>query len=145
MADGQFSGFGMNPGMNMGMNSMLMTDPAMASALARQSYANALMQQGSDISPIRSPYQAFARALQGVLGGYMGHQAMQSMQDIGQQYQQGEQDFIQRTMAGPGMAVWATRPLAPRPRRTCRAARQPRARAAVARPAMWTRSKATRA
>lgn len=70
---GNISNFGgfMNP---------MTADPAWAAAMQRQQYAASLLQQGSSIEPIRSPWQAAARAVQGTLGGYEMGQAFDAMQ-----------------------------------------------------------------
>lgn len=56
----------------------LAADPGAGSLDAikrRQQLADALMQKGMDTSPIQSPWQGAARALQGILGGYQSGQA----------------------------------------------------------------------
>src|SRR5258707_2567381 len=44
---------------------------------ARRQIANAMMTQGMDYSPIRSPWQGLARVAQSVTGAYQGRQADQ--------------------------------------------------------------------
>lgn len=63
------------------MNNPMLMDPGMMAAMNRQQYAMGLLGQSSDASPIRSPWQAVARGLSGVLGGYQLNQAQQQMQD----------------------------------------------------------------
>jgi hypothetical protein len=58
-------------------NPMLM-DPDMESAMRRQLYAQSLMSQGMQTDPVRSPWQAAARALSGAL--YFESSAEQQMQ-----------------------------------------------------------------
>jgi hypothetical protein len=61
------------------------TDPYLAMLQPQMQYAQGLLGQASQATPVASPWQAGARALSGVLGGL-------GMRDYGQQYQ--------RTLAG---------------------------------------------
>jgi hypothetical protein len=91
MADGQgsiFGGFGGGAGGLGGagwMGNPALMDPAMLAAQRQQQYGMALLQQGTDISPVKSPWQSVARALQGALGGYEMGAAQQGMQQYAQQ------------------------------------------------------------
>lgn len=71
----------------MGYGGLGFQDPAWTGAMARQKYAMALMQQGSQITPLRSPWQAAARALQGGLGAWEFGQAQAAAQQQAQQWQ----------------------------------------------------------
>lgn len=74
MADGQMGlgGFG---------NQLALMDPAVAAAMRRQAYAAQLLGQASDVSPLRSPWQAATRAVSGILGGYESNVAQGQLQD----------------------------------------------------------------
>jgi hypothetical protein len=91
MADGfdSFGGSGMGGmggmGGTGGMMNPLSMDPAYQTALRQQMYGQSLMALGSETTPIRSGYQAAARALQGVLGGYFMHSGQQQALDYAQQ------------------------------------------------------------
>lgn len=114
---GGLSNYGMLPlagftnfGQNMGGQVM---DPGFYQAMNRQRFAQALMKQGMDASPVRSPWAAVARGVQGLLGGYemvqserlMGT-AQQQMQAQAAQGWQQAQDIINGAMqsgaGGPG-------------------------------------------
>lgn len=51
-------------------NLLWMQNPELANAMRRQKMGQQLMQQGSDSSPIQSPWQGVARLAQALVGGY---------------------------------------------------------------------------
>src|SRR5215472_13201383 len=67
--------FGMGYG---GQGMMGMMYPQLMGPMRQQMYGQALLNQAADVSPVRSPYQALARALSGALGGYEMNQGQQA-------------------------------------------------------------------
>jgi soluble lytic murein transglycosylase-like protein len=62
-----------------------MQNPALAQAMRRQKEGAALMQQGGDTSPIRSPWQGVARLAQALLGGYEARKGDEAIKGYGEQ------------------------------------------------------------
>jgi spore germination cell wall hydrolase CwlJ-like protein len=89
MADGiDFTGGAGNFGFGGGLNNLMFMDPAMSAAMRRQLYGQQLMSMGSETTPVRSGWQAFARAVQGTLGGYEMRSGMDAMSAAQQRMQQ---------------------------------------------------------
>jgi len=61
-----------------GQGMMGMMYPQLMGPMRQQMYGQALLNQAADVSPVRSPYQALARALSGALGGYEMGQGQQA-------------------------------------------------------------------
>lgn len=78
---GNFSNFGWG-------NNPLLMDPGMQQAMLRQQYAQSLLSQGGETTPLRSPWQAAARVFQGALGGYYMGQSADMMQQYANQSRQ---------------------------------------------------------
>lgn len=60
-------------------------DPAQQQAIRRQMYAQSLMSAGSESGPVASPWQAAARAVQGIVGGWQMGRAGQDLTDYAKQ------------------------------------------------------------
>lgn len=69
--------FSMNNGPLMGRSYAQYASPEMR----QLAFAQRLMQQGADASPVRSPLEGLARALQGGIGGYFANQAETKLND----------------------------------------------------------------
>ena len=52
------------------LTAMFLQNPELANAIRRQQFGASLMQQGTDSSPIRSPWQGLSRLAQALVGGY---------------------------------------------------------------------------
>jgi hypothetical protein len=97
-------------------NQLAFMNPATAAALRRQAYAQKLMEQGTDVSPLRSGWQAAARAIQGVLGGYEMATSQGQLQDINKQQQAEaaqQQKSIMDLLGGGGTGATTPGPAAP--------------------------------
>lgn len=68
-------------------NLLFMQNPELAQALRRRRMGEALMQQGSDASPIASPWQGVARLAQALVGGYEQGQADKEIKGAGERRQ----------------------------------------------------------
>lgn len=99
---------GVNMG-NLGSNMGNLMDAGFMAAMNRQRWAQALMNESGQVTPLRSPWQAAARAVSGLLGGYemtqserlMG-QAQARMQQEAAQGWAGAQKIINDAMQGGG-------------------------------------------
>lgn len=91
----------------------LLMDPGMQSAMARQQYAQALMSAGMESTPVRSPWAAAARAVQGLLGGYEFSAAQNQLNDYAQGSRQAmAQLYAQQPMPTlPGVSGGAPPPM----------------------------------
>jgi len=92
----------MFPGMGYGGQGMMgLMYPQLMGPERQMAYGQALLGQAADASAVRSPYQALARALSGVLGGYEMNQGQQAAVVANQQMQQQAQDFVRTSFGSP--------------------------------------------
>lgn len=112
--------------MSESLTALYLQNPELATALRRRQEAQALMQQGGDASPIRSPWQGAARMAQALLGGYEAGRADQDVKGLADRDRQDLTDALGRNagLIRPGAA-----PAAP-----MTAPQQPVAQAALAPP-----------
>src|SRR5215472_10147622 len=80
MADDLLSGI-----LGMGNQGLMYQYPQLARPMRQQMFGQALMELGMQTSPVRSPWQAVARAAQGALGGYEMNLGTGSMLDVATQ------------------------------------------------------------
>ena len=83
-----------------GDSSLLLMNPQLLGPQRQMMYGQALLGQAADVSPVRSPWQAAARAVSGLVGGYEMGQGQQGLVAAGQAMQQHRQDILQQIMGG---------------------------------------------
>jgi hypothetical protein len=66
-------------------NLLWMQNPQLATAVRRKKMGEALMKQGSDYSPIDSPWQGVARVAQSLLGSYQDFKGNEAIREVGEQ------------------------------------------------------------
>lgn len=80
----------------------------------KSNFANRMLQQGTDTSPVQHPAQAWARLAQGLVGGYMGREANQDLTDREDRYRQTLADSLTAaTKRGPDVPGVADKVYAP--------------------------------
>ena len=108
--------------LGMGSQSLMYQYPQLAGPMRQQMFGQALMEQGMQTSPVRSPWQAAARAVQGALGGWEMGRGGQNLLAIAQQNAARMGDFyrglpspyeIDPSLAGGAQTGTAQPPTAP--------------------------------
>jgi hypothetical protein len=105
-------------------NLLWMQNPQIANALRRKKMGESLMQQGSDYSPVQSPWQGVARVAQALLGGYQARKADETINEVGEQSRREVEDFDRKwatpspqamgaALSAPDGAAPGTAPVAP--------------------------------
>lgn len=74
--------------MSQSLTALYLQNPELANALRRQQHGQALIQQGSDSSPIQHPFQGLARLAQALIGGYERGQGDKALALAGDKQQQ---------------------------------------------------------
>lgn len=89
----------------LGYSGAQIQDPMMIGPQMQQLWARGLLGQAADVSPVRSPWQAAARAVSGLLGGYEAGDAARQMNAVlGQQQAAARASLgdVNRIMSGLG-------------------------------------------
>lgn len=89
---------------------LYLTNPELAIALRRRQMGEQLLQQGTDASPIRNPWQGAARLAQALIGGYDLHKSDQAVDDYAKK---GQADFAAALSRNNEMIGGGARPDAP--------------------------------
>lgn len=115
------------------LTALYLRNPELANAIRRRQEGAALMQQGGDASPIRSPWQGLSRLAQALVGGYQQGEADKDIRAAGDK----RQALLASLMADDVPAMGGAQPAAPQPQAPMPAPpRQPVAQAPLAPPDM---------
>ena len=88
-------------------NLLWMQNPQLANAMRRKRMGESLMQQGSDYSPVQSPWQGVARVAQALLGGYQARKADEAITEAGEKRRKELADIYSGGTTPPPAAVGA--------------------------------------
>jgi hypothetical protein len=90
------------------LTAMYLQNPELANAIRRRQSGMAMMQQGTDASPIQSPYQGLSRLAQALLGGYEARKGDEEIKGVGERSAAEVADFSKRMgamLGGGGMGA----------------------------------------
>jgi spore germination cell wall hydrolase CwlJ-like protein len=88
-------------------NLLWMQNPQLANAMRRRQEGAALMRQGTDASPIQSPWQGVSRLAQALLGGYEARKGDEAISEAGEKRAKALADIMGGGTTPPPAAVGA--------------------------------------